>query len=44
MASDTQTLPQTGETATLLGEGNDNIYEDQKIGAELTKRDINRVA
>lgn len=44
MASDTQTLPQVGEQETLITDENDNIYEDQMIGAELTKQDINRVA
>ncbi|WP_429821843.1 PTS N-acetylgalactosamine transporter subunit IID [Enterobacter bugandensis] len=29
---------------TLLSGVNENVYEDQTIGAELTKKDINRVA
>ncbi|MFC0227700.1 PTS N-acetylgalactosamine transporter subunit IID [Serratia aquatilis] len=44
MASDTQTLPQVGKQEPLISDGKDDIYEDQTIGAELTKQDINRVA
>ncbi|SQA97808.1 Uncharacterised protein [Cedecea neteri] len=42
MASDTQTLSQAIEPENTIA--NDNIYEDQTIGAELTRKDINRVA
>lgn len=44
MASNIQTLPNTDVTETSLTNGNDNIYEDQSIGVELTRKDINRVA
>lgn len=42
MASDTQTLSQAIEPENITA--NDTVYEDQKIGAELTRKDINRVA
>ena len=45
MASNQQTLPTVSDSdETLLSGVNENIYEDQSIGAELTKKDINRVA
>lgn len=45
MASNHTTLPDVTESETSLLTGvNENIYEDQQIGAELTKKDINRVA
>ena len=45
MASNQTTLPGVSESEeTLLTGVNENIYEDQSIGAELTKKDINRVA
>lgn len=45
MASNQTTLPTASEAdESLLSGVNENIYEDQKIGAELTKKDINRVA
>ncbi len=44
MASNQTTLPNVSENEeTLLTGVNENVYEDQSIGAELTK-DINRVA
>ena len=45
MASNQTTLPNVSENEeTLLTGVNENVYEDQSIGAELTKKDINRVA
>ena len=45
MASNQTTLPNVSENEeTLLTGVNENVYEDQNIGAELTKKDINRVA
>ena len=45
MASNHTTLPGVSESEeTLLTGVNENVYEDQRIGAELTKKDINRVA
>lgn len=45
MASNQTALPNVSETEeTLLSGTNENVYEDQNIGAELTKKDINRVA
>lgn len=45
MASNQTTLPNVSENEeTLLNGVNENVYEDQSIGAELTKKDINRVA
>nr|CBX74092.1 hypothetical protein YEW_KF44190 [Yersinia enterocolitica W22703] len=44
MASNTQVLPDINVTDKPITDSNDNIYEDQTIGAELTKKDINRVA
>lgn len=44
MASNTQVLPSANVTEKPVIDSNDNIYEDQRIGAELTKKDINRVA
>ena len=45
MASNQTTLPGVSESEeTLLTGVNENVYEDQSIGAELTKKDINRVA
>ena len=45
MASNHTTLPGVSESEeTLLTGVNENVYEDQSIGAELTKKDINRVA
>ena len=45
MASNPTTLPGVSESEeTLLTGVNENVYEDQSIGAELTKKDINRVA
>lgn len=45
MASNQTTLPNISENEeTLLTGVNENVYEDQSIGAELTKKDINRVA
>lgn len=45
MASNHTTLPGVSESEeTLLTGVNENVYEDQNIGAELTKKDINRVA
>jgi PTS system N-acetylgalactosamine-specific EIID component, Man family (TC 4.A.6.1.4) len=45
MASEQTTLPAVNnEASSLLTGVNENIYEDQQIGAELTKQDINRVA
>ena len=45
MASNHTTLPDVTESETSLLTGvNENVYEDQQIGAELTKKDINRVA
>ena len=43
MASNQQTLPTVSDSdETLLSGVNENIYEDQSIGAELTKKDIKR--
>lgn len=45
MASNQTTLPNVSENEeTLLTGVNENVYEDQSISAELTKKDINRVA
>lgn len=45
MASNQTTLPGVSDhEETLLTGMNENVYEDQHIGAELTKKDINRVA
>ncbi|MFP1528523.1 PTS system mannose/fructose/sorbose family transporter subunit IID [Escherichia coli] len=45
MASDQTALQNVSENEeTLLTGVNENVYEDQSIGAELTKKDINRVA
>ena len=45
MASNQHTLSSVSNTEeTLLTGVNENIYEDQHIGADLTKKDINRVA
>ncbi|VED08122.1 PTS system N-acetylgalactosamine-specific transporter subunit IID [Escherichia coli] len=45
MASNQTTLPNVSENEeTLLTGVNENVYEDQSIGTELTKKDINRVA
>lgn len=45
MASNQTALPNVSDTEeTLLSGTNENVYEDQNIGAELTKKDINRVA
>ena len=44
MASNTQVLPDVNVTEKPMTDSNDNIYEDQTIGAELTRKDINRVA
>ena len=44
MVSNDQTLPGVNVTDSAAVEKNDNIYEDQRIGAELTRQDINRVA
>ena len=45
MASNQTTLPNVSENEETLPTGvNENVYEDQSIGAELTKKDINRVA
>ena len=45
MASNQTTLPGASVSEeTLLSGVNENAYEDQTIGAELTKKDINRVA
>ena len=45
MASNQTPLPNVSENEeTLLTGVNENVYEDQSIGAELTKKDINRVA
>lgn len=45
MESNQPALPNVSDTEdTLLTGTNENIYEDQNIGAELTKKDINRVA
>eukprot|EP01083_Nonionella_stella_P029810 81930_1 len=45
MASNQTTLPNVSENEeTLLTGVNESGYEDQSIGAELTKKDINRVA
>ena len=45
MASNQTTLPGASVSEeTLLSGVNENVYEDQTIGAELTKKDINRVA
>ncbi len=45
MASNQTTLPNVSENEeTLLTGVNENVYEDQRTGAELTKKDINRVA
>lgn len=45
MASNQHTLSNTTENEeTLLTGVNENVYEDQNIGADLTKKDINRVA
>lgn len=45
MASNQTTLPNVSENEeTLLTGVNENVYEDQSIGAELTKKDINSVA
>ncbi|HAL9553979.1 TPA: PTS N-acetylgalactosamine transporter subunit IID [Escherichia coli] len=44
-ADNQTTLPNVSENEeTLLTGVNENVYEDQSIGAELTKKDINRVA
>lgn len=41
MASNQTTLPGVSEhEETLLTGVNENVYEDQHIGAELTKKDI----
>ena len=40
MASNQTTLPNVSENEeTLLTGVNENVYEDQSIGAELTKKD-----
>ena len=45
MASNQHTLPNVAESETTLLTGvNENVYEDQSIGADLTRKDINRVA
>ncbi|MGY3013614.1 mannose/fructose/N-acetylgalactosamine-specific phosphotransferase system component IID [Ewingella americana] len=44
MVSNTQVLPGISTSEQTVTAGSDNIYEDQTIGAELTKKDINRVA
>ncbi|VTN11953.1 PTS system N-acetylgalactosamine-specific transporter subunit IID [Raoultella terrigena] len=45
MASNQTTLPGVSTSEeTLLSGVNENVYEDQALGAELTKKDINRVA
>lgn len=45
MASNQTTLPNVSENEeTLLTGVNENVYEDRSIAAELTKKDINRVA
>ena len=45
MASNQNTLANVAESETTLLSGiNENIYEDQNIGADLTRKDINRVA
>lgn len=45
MASNQTTLPGvSAPEETLLSGVNENVYEDQSLGAELTKKDINRVA
>ena len=45
MASTQTTLPGvSAPEETLLSGVNENVYEDQSLGAELTKKDINRVA
>lgn len=45
MASNQHTLSNTTENEeTLLTGVNENVYEDQNISADLTKKDINRVA
>ena len=45
MESNPQALPNVSENEqTLLTGVNENIYEDQNIGADLTRKDINRVA
>lgn len=45
MASNQHTLPTVSDNEeTLLTGVNENVYEDQSIGAELSKKDINRVA
>lgn len=38
MASNTQVLPDVNVTDKPMTDSNDNIYEDQTIGAELTKK------
>lgn len=46
MASNPSTLPNNvsdGEETLLTG-ANENRYEDQRVGAELSRKDINRVA
>ncbi|BFO10502.1 hypothetical protein GGER_30120 [Serratia rubidaea] len=46
MVSDQRTLPNnvSGGEETLLSGANENVYEDQRVGAELSRKDINRVA
>lgn len=44
MVSNTQVLPDVNVAEEPMTNSNDNIYEDQSIGAELTRKDINRVA
>ena len=45
MASNQTTLPGVSTSEeTLLSGVNENVYEDQALGAELTKKDINRIA
>ncbi len=45
MASNHTTLtPVADKEETLLTGVNENVYEDQSMGADLTRQDINRVA
>ncbi|MCS3430931.1 PTS N-acetylgalactosamine transporter subunit IID [Klebsiella sp. BIGb0407] len=43
MGSDTQALPDTDVEKNSVADNSDNAYEDQTLGAELTRRDLNLV-